>query len=212
MSGLPIAPGLDEGTSAGVAPATGSRHRVQAPYAAPDVSSTTPGMHNYSKHLEARHRARQLRPDLMASRRVPAPSPETVAIAELLPLARRSTATDLRFDVKSVDGRGRIALTEACRTLQWVPHVTRVEMTRGDGFLAVRASAGPGPSSPLLSQHRLLLPTWAQDLVGLHPGSQVLAIVDLAGEVRLHPAGIVAEALRLLPTAAQAPADTKDAS
>jgi hypothetical protein len=149
--------------------------------------------HNYPFHLEAQHRAQRLRPDLAetvpARRRVVT----TVPVEALLPIAAAPTSTDLRFDVKTVDSRGRVALTEARRTLDWDAGA-RLELVRGAGFVAVSTTDAVGAAT-LLTQARLQLPTWAIDVVGLRPGRQVLVVIDPAGEVRLYPTGALAEAL-----------------
>ncbi len=77
-------------------------------------------MHSYPTHISQQQRIKRLRPDLKAGIAKPVVMDLAAApVADLLPLRIPNTSEHRRVDVKRIDDKNRLVLSEAAALLGW---------------------------------------------------------------------------------------------
>lgn len=92
-------------------------------------------------------------------------------------------------DARTVDGRGRVQLSESISALGWGPGAKVSVSVHTSGVLTLASWSGATVTEPVATfdaRGRVCLPRWARDVAGLEPGAALLAVGDLAAE-RLSP-------------------------
>jgi hypothetical protein len=88
-------------------------------------------------------------------------------------------------DARTVDGRGRVQLSESMSALRWEPGAKVSVSAHSSGVLTLTPWSGATVTETVAtfdSRGRVCLPRWARELAALAPGAALLAVADLGSE------------------------------